>query len=114
MNGQANHSNDLRGVRVALPRQLLNSRLPTLVSRGVLAIAMLLAIFGARPYAGSWNDGSRLAAVESLLDRGTLAIDDSMFVNPALSPAGHNPYSPGDADLQARGTSDKLQLLWAV
>ena len=110
MNGQANHSNDLRGIRFALPRQLLKSDHPALVTRGVFAIAMLLAILGARPYAGSWNDGSRLAAVESLLDRGTLSIDDSIFVNPALSPAGHNPYSPGDADLQARGTSDKLSI----
>ena len=34
----------------------------------------------ARPYAGSWNDGSRLATVESLVDRHTWAIDDSIFV----------------------------------
>lgn len=110
MNGQTNQSTDLRRVKVASPRELLKFDLPTLVCRGVIALAMLLAIFGARPYAGSWNDGSRLAAVESLLDRGTLAIDDSIFVNPELSPAGHNPYSPGDANLQAGGTSDKLSI----
>jgi len=44
------------------------------------AVALLVAAVGARPYAGGWNDGSRLAAVESLVDRGTLAIDDSVFL----------------------------------
>ena len=29
---------------------------------------------------GSWNDGSRLAAIESLVERGTWQIDDSFFV----------------------------------
>ncbi len=29
----------------------------------------------------SWNDGSRLATVESIVERGTLAIDDSSFFN---------------------------------
>ena len=31
------------------------------------AIALAIAAIGAKPYAGSWNDGSRLAAVESLV-----------------------------------------------
>lgn len=71
-------------------------------------LSIVLAVLGARQYAGSWNDGSRLAAVESLLERGTLAIDGSMFVNPSLAPPGHSPYSPKDEALQARGTLDKL------
>src|SRR5687767_12101081 len=50
---------------------------------GVLLGASLIALVSARPYAGGWNDGSRLATVESLVDRHTLAIDDSMFVNVA-------------------------------
>jgi hypothetical protein len=50
---------------------------------GVLAGAALIALVSARPYAGGWNDGSRLATVESLVDRHTLAIDDSMFVKVA-------------------------------
>ena len=74
------------------------------------AIALLIAALGAKPYAGSWNDGSRLAAVESLLDRGTLAIDDSAFCKTPqhLLDSGHLPYSPDRADLLEYGTYDKL------
>ena len=74
------------------------------------AIAFLIAALGAKPYAGSWNDGSRLAAVESLLDRGTLAIDDSVFCKTPqhLLDSGHLPYSPDRADLLEYGTYDKL------
>ena len=50
---------------------------------GVLLGATLIALVSARPYVGGWNDGSRLATVESLVDRHTLAIDDSMFVKVA-------------------------------
>ena len=34
--------------------------------RAVVLAAALVAVVGARPYAGGWNDGSRLAAAESL------------------------------------------------
>ena len=73
-------------------------------------IAFLIAALGAKHYAGSWNDGSRLAAVESLLDRGTLAIDDSVFCKTPqhLLDSGHLPYSPDRADLLEYGTYDKL------
>ncbi|QDU23442.1 hypothetical protein [Urbifossiella limnaea] len=43
-------------------------------------LALVVAAVGARPYPGGWNDASRLATVESLVDRGTLAIDDSVFL----------------------------------
>lgn len=46
----------------------------------VIAGACLIALVSARPYAGGWNDGSRLATVECLVDRHTLAIDESIFV----------------------------------
>jgi len=46
----------------------------------VLAVAVAIAIVSARDLAGGWNDGSRLATVESLVDYQTLAIDDSAFV----------------------------------
>ena len=61
------------------------------------ALALVVAAVGARPYAGSWNDGCRLAAVESLVDRGTLAIDDSVFCKcpQRLIDSGHTPY-PAD------------------
>ena len=72
----------------------------------VVAAALGLAAAAARPYAGGWNDGSRLAAAESLLDRGTLAIDDSVYCRPAL--AGRPPYRADRADLNTLGTYDKL------
>jgi hypothetical protein len=43
----------------------------------VLIVAGLIALASARPYAGSWNDGSRLATVEALVDYHTLIIDQS-------------------------------------
>ncbi len=73
-------------------------------------VALLLAAASAKPYAGGWNDGSRLAAIESLLDRQTLAIDDSIFVKvpPELVAAGMAPYPADRADLLQHGTLDKL------
>jgi hypothetical protein len=66
----------------------------------VIALAALVALISARPYAGGWNDGSRLATVESLIDHGSLAIDDSIFVKlPDTTPyEAHVPH----------GTLDKL------
>lgn len=70
------------------------------------ACAFVFAAGGARPYASSWNDGSRLASVESLVERGTFRIDDSIFLRPELS-RNALPYSPGNfANLT--GTLDKL------
>ena len=46
----------------------------------IIAASLALAAALAQPYAGSWNDGSRLATVESLVDRHTWIIDDSIFV----------------------------------
>ena len=65
----------------------------------VAAVALGLAAASARPYAGGWNDGSRLAAAESLIDRSTLAIDDSIFCRPHAS--GPFPYSADRPDLLA-------------
>ena len=73
--------------------------------RTILTIAAaLIALLSARPFAGGWNDGSRLATVESLVDRHTFAIDDSIFVN---VPSDCQPYEPGDAANQT-GTLDRL------
>jgi hypothetical protein len=76
----------------------------------VLAVASIVAIASARSSAGGWNDGSRLATVESLVDRHTFAIDDSIFVQvprPA-DPATALPYPRDDAALLQYGTRDKL------
>lgn len=42
-------------------------------------LAGLLALVSARDQAGAWNDASRLATVEALVDHRTWAIDDSIF-----------------------------------
>ncbi len=84
------------------------ARTPRRVGAAVLAVAALLAVVSARPYAGGWNDGSRLATVESLVDRGTLAIDDSIFVRVPDDDAAPLPYPPDDALLREQGTLDKI------
>src|ERR1700722_17000800 len=73
----------------------------------VILVASGVAVTSARPYAGSWNDGSRLATVESLVDHGTLAIDESIFVAvpPPTDATAAQPYL--DRAL-AGGTLDKL------
>lgn len=67
------------------------------------AIAMALA----RPYAGGWNDGTRLASVEALVDHGQLAIDDSVFLRVPAVEDPRYPYDP-DAAALTNGTLDKL------
>lgn len=76
----------------------------------VVLAALAVTLISARPYAGAWNDGSRLATVEALVDHGTLAIDRSIFVavpHPG-DPTGRNPYPPDAAALRRHGTKDKL------
>lgn len=84
-------------------------RIPSHESRwpgvAVVILATMIAIGSARPYAGAWYDGSRLATVESLVDRHTLAIDDSIFV--VVPPEGQpSPYP--DEPTFRNGTGDKL------
>jgi hypothetical protein len=68
-------------------------------------MAGVVAVASAQPFAGGWNDGSRLAAVESLVDHGTHAIDASIF----LLPYPDSPFAPYAAnDLRTTGTQDKL------
>ncbi|HEY2663231.1 MAG TPA: hypothetical protein VGI47_02735, partial [Candidatus Binataceae bacterium] len=75
----------------------------------VFVAALLMAAVGSRGYAGSWNDGSRLATVESIVDRHTLAIDDSIFVLDQATLARRRLPSPYDEPaLIATGTKDKL------
>jgi hypothetical protein len=71
--------------------------------------AGLIAAASALPYAGSWNDGSRLAAVEALVDYHTFAIDHSIFVNPPRLTDANVPLPyPPDEPLLEHGTYDKL------
>src|SRR5262245_30744365 len=74
----------------------------------ILIAAIVVAAVGAEPFAGGWNDGSRLAAVESLGERGTFVIDDSLFVRVPSEPGRLSPYPADRLDLQTHGTLDKL------
>ena len=60
------------------------NRLPAVL---VVVGALVMAFAGAMPKANSWNDTSRLATVEALVDHGTFAIDESVFHKDF--PAGH-------------------------
>lgn len=73
----------------------------------VITIAIGIAAVSARPYAGGWNDGTRLATAESLVDHHTWAIDQSIFAGAAVS-GGGSPYPASDPALQAFGTRDKM------
>jgi hypothetical protein len=73
----------------------------------VVAVAAVLTGLSARPYAGCWNDGSRLATVECLVDEHTLAIDHSVFVL-VPRPPHPAPYPADEPGLRQHGTLDKL------
>ena len=84
-----------------------------LADGAVLTAAVVVAALSARPYADSANDGSRLAIVESLVDRHTLAIDDSIFVRvpSADAPPQQQPYFVAHHDALLRdGTIDKIKV----
>jgi hypothetical protein len=77
----------------------------------VLALAVAVAIVGARDYAGGWNDGSRLATVECLVDAHSWAIDHSVFVEVPYDRLGDDrpfPYAKDDRDAWIQGTRDKV------
>jgi hypothetical protein len=78
----------------------------------VVLTATLIAAVGAVPYAGSPNDGSRLATVECLVDYHTLAIDESIFVRvpPRTAPPHCLPYRLDYYYLPDYGTVDKLRV----
>src|SRR5262245_205439 len=77
--------------------------------RAIVLASAVVAIVSARPYAGGWNDGSRLASIESLGERGSFAIDDSIFVKPPPVESGRlMPYAPEPLLLAMFGTQDKL------
>jgi hypothetical protein len=80
------------------------------VSLIVILAASALAIVSARSYAGSWQDGSRLANVEALVDHHRWAIDDSIFVRVPSYPPGRGPYPSDEPGLLQRGTLDKLYI----
>lgn len=75
-----------------------------------VALALTLATLGAMPFAQGFNDGSRLATIESLGERGTFAIDDSVFVRPYIHPERPNPYNPKVEGVRIVGTLDMVRI----
>jgi hypothetical protein len=71
------------------------------------AVALALAAAGAKPFATSWNDGSRLASVEALVERGSFCIDDTQFLHAGTGAHSAPAYDPANP-LLALGTFDKL------
>jgi len=74
----------------------------------IFAAALAFAVLSARDYAGSWNDGSRLAAIESLADRHTFIIERSIFVQVPQAP-GASPYG-NNGLLNRFGTRDVVRI----
>lgn len=71
-----------------------------------LVFALVIALLNAQNFADSYNDGNRLAIVESVVDYHTLAIDHSIFVNPPdITP---HPYERAPDHLRKSGTLDKM------
>src|SRR5690348_24013 len=74
----------------------------------ILLAAIIIAAVGTRPYAGGWNDGTRLATVEALVDHHTWAIDDSIFVKVPQQTGKPAPYPATEPALLQFGTLDKM------
>ncbi|HWB12351.1 MAG TPA: hypothetical protein VG826_24205 [Pirellulales bacterium] len=88
-----------------------DSKKDKVAAYSVLALAVAVAIVGARDHAGGWNDGSRLATVECLVDAHTWAIDHSVFVDvpyDRLEGDEPFPYARDELDAWIRGTQDKV------
>jgi len=81
---------------------------------GICAAGIACSLLGlalVHPFAGSWNDGSRLACIESLGERDTWILDGSLFVYPNGKTDGSlNPYDPASELLAKRGTLDLMQI----
>lgn len=71
---------------------------------GLILAAVAIALASALPFASGWNDGSRLATVECLVDHGEWAIDDSIFVKPSSQAWPYHSLNP----FVGSGTLDKL------
>jgi hypothetical protein len=78
----------------------------------VVLLSALIALVSARPYAGGYNDGSRLATVESLVDRRTFCIERSVYFRPvpADDPSLSKVWHPKHHGVLRFGTQDKLYI----
>jgi hypothetical protein len=80
-------------------------RIMTLV---IAIVAIIVTVLSATDHASSWNDGSRLATIECLVDHRAWAIDESVFVTPPTIESGKpHPYGLRASEFP-NGTLDKL------
>jgi hypothetical protein len=95
---------------MATERTPREDRDPPVLSALIVLLAAAVAGLSACRAAGGWNDGSRLATVECLVDHGTLAIDRSVYLRfvPAENPGTPPPYQDPSPAYQECGTGDKL------
>jgi hypothetical protein len=77
----------------------------TSLDLAIIGTCAVLSAVSARDYAGGYNDGSRLASVESLVDYHTWKIDQSIFVEYA---GGDRPEVWGPKGPSPQGALDKL------
>lgn len=76
----------------------------------IIASSIAIAALSAVDHAGSWNDASRLATIECLVDHGTWRIDESIFVD-VVRAGGSDPNPFGEqAAAFPGGTLDKLKI----
>jgi hypothetical protein len=74
---------------------------------GLIVVGLVaFAVRHVKPYAGSYHDGTRLAAIESVGLRGTLAIDGSPFAQP-IAPEPSVVSYPREIPTLRFGTLDK-------
>jgi len=78
------------------------------VTLGIVLASGAVAVCWAVPFAGGWSDGSRLAAIESVGARGTLTINESIFVGYQVREGVPSPYDPANFGSLSWGTSDKM------
>ncbi len=91
------------------PKEKPSSRNWIIRFYGLLIVLLFISV---RPYAGGWNDGSRLASVEAIVDHHTLRIDNSIFVKipDSLKIPEKLPYPIEDYMILKSGTLDKLKI----
>ena len=93
---------------ISLPRAAAATERDLSVEKIVIVLAAFIALLSARPYAGSWNDGGRLASVEAMVDHHTFSIDQSVFVDVKRVTGIALPYPADNQNLIENGTRDKL------
>ncbi len=80
--------------------------------RFILLCSILITIISVKPYAMSWNDSSRFAMVQALVENNTFVIDDTIFVISDCNKKYNkiSPFDPNNPLLNRYGTNDRLYI----